>query len=347
MTSFQRSSVTLSVFLVGSLVLSWFVFVTLGRGIDGSTKSYSAVFSDVSGLRSGDDVRVAGVRVGRVDSIELDKTVARVRFRVQSDQTLYENTKAAVTYQNIIGQRYLGLLSDDPEAPVAKLTAGQEIPIERTEPSFDIAGLLNGFEPLFSVLDPDQVQNITDTMILALQGDSGSLTSLIAQTSDLTQSLVGPDQVLGDVIGNLNEVTGTLAAQSTNVEAVIDGMRTLFTTLRSRQGELVGSIDQIADTAGRMAEVFDGITPSMSALIAREPGFTGHMVANAEKFAYLFYNIPLAMKGLARMSQESTSANAYLCNANLTVIPGLSHLIPEIVAGLTPGGEIKQSAICR
>ncbi|MEO9329003.1 MlaD family protein [Gordonia aurantiaca] len=347
MSTFKKSLITLSVFLVVSLVLSWFVFVTLQRNVNGETRSYRAVFTDVSGLRTGDDVRVAGVRVGRVDKIELVKDVARVTFKVQADQTLYTNTRASVTYQNIIGQRYLGLLAGPPDPNAKPLEEGGEIPVGQTEPSFDIAGLLNGFEPLFSVLDPDQVQNISQTIITALQGDKGSLTSLIAQTSTLAESFAGPDDVLGDLIVGLDEVTASLAGQSSSVEVLIGHMRDVFTALNNRQGELVEQIDQISSTIGRTAVLFNNIEPSLSALIAREPGFTGHMVSNAEKFAYLFYNVPLAMKGLARFSQESTAANAYICNVNVTIIPGLSHLIPGIVAGATPGGKIQQSPICR
>ena len=52
---------------------------------------------------------MAGVRVGRVEKVELDRKLAKVSFVVENEQRLYGNTLASVTYQNIIGQRYLGL----------------------------------------------------------------------------------------------------------------------------------------------------------------------------------------------------------------------------------------------
>ena len=105
---YRKSLIGLAVFMAFATV-TWMVFATLQREVAGPTNSYSAVFTDVSGLAPGDDVRVAGVRVGRVDKIELVGTLAKVIFRVQRDQVLYTNTVASVTYQNIIGQRYLGL----------------------------------------------------------------------------------------------------------------------------------------------------------------------------------------------------------------------------------------------
>ena len=105
---------------------------------------YAAVFSDVFGLREGDDVRMAGVRVGRVEKIELQGDLAKVSFVVQSDQQLLGPTVASVTYQNIVGQRYLGLSLGNIGEP-GPLPAGSVIPIERTDPSFDVGAMLNGY----------------------------------------------------------------------------------------------------------------------------------------------------------------------------------------------------------
>ena len=99
----------LSLFMVVAVALTWLVYVTLRRDVGGRTAPYAAMFSDVFGLREGDDVRMAGVRVGRVEKVELQGDLAKVSFVVQSDQQVLGTTVASVTYQNIVGQRYLGL----------------------------------------------------------------------------------------------------------------------------------------------------------------------------------------------------------------------------------------------
>ncbi|MGC4008258.1 MAG: MlaD family protein [Pseudomonas sp.] len=106
---FRISASLLAVFMVIAMGLSYIVYVTLRRDVEGKTDAYSAVFTDAYGLREGDDVRMAGVRVGRVNSIELDRPVAQVAFVVQQEQALYGNTVAGVIYENIVGQRFLGL----------------------------------------------------------------------------------------------------------------------------------------------------------------------------------------------------------------------------------------------
>ena len=107
-----------------------------------------------------------------------------------------------MTYQNIVGQRYLGL-SLGPEGNQSVLPPGSALPLERTEPSFDVTALLNGYEPLFSLLNPQDADNLTKGIIASLQGDTSSLTTLISQTSTLTETFAGRDQALGAVITNL------------------------------------------------------------------------------------------------------------------------------------------------
>ena len=82
--SYRKPLIGFCLFAVLALVLTWTIWSTLERSVPGDTDKYTAYFNDVSGLHEGDDVRMAGVRVGRVDSIKLDGLVAKVGFRVES-----------------------------------------------------------------------------------------------------------------------------------------------------------------------------------------------------------------------------------------------------------------------
>ncbi|MEV0852025.1 MlaD family protein [Nocardia fluminea] len=344
--SFRRSLIGLSLFVAVSLGLIWVTFVTLHRGVDGSTRTYSAIFSDVTGLRAGDDVRMAGVRVGRVDTIALVGNRAEVRFRVEEQQKVFGNTKASITYQNVIGQRYLGLSLADFGEP-QELAPGGEIPLEHTEPSFDISVLLNGFEPLFGGLDPQQVDNVTGALITALQGDNTSLVLLIAQLTTLAESVAGPDQVLGAVITNLSRVVGDLAAHSGSVSTLLTQSRSIIDGLSRHRDELMGSLTTVASVTGRLATVVDDVRPQLNEFLTREPGFTRHFEENKDGFAYLGFNLPALLKGLARVSQDGSFLNTYLCNMGVTFLPALATLVPTIVGLASPTGTIQQSPICR
>ncbi|WP_019927299.1 MlaD family protein [Nocardia sp. BMG111209] len=351
---YRRPLLGLSVFLVVATALLWITFDTLDRGVNGSTRTYSAIFSDVSGLRSGDDVRMAGVRVGRVDHVDLDGADradpdgvrAKVTFRVQADQQLFGTTRASITYQNVVGQRYLGLAPSQVGNPAA-LPAGAVIPLDHTDPSFDLSGLLNGFEPLFGGLDTAQVNNLTDALVKALQGDNGSLAALVAQTASLAQSLAGPDQVLGAIIANLDTVVSGLSGRSAGLQTVLTQSRTLIDGLSRHRDELTGTLDRVAVLTGQVGAVMDSAEPQLNDLLHRGPGFTAHVNADKDAFAYLGYNLPPMFQGLARVTQEGAYLDIYPCTFDVTLVPALSTVVATIVAAATPSGTVQHSAMCR
>ncbi|WP_280262058.1 MlaD family protein [Nocardia wallacei] len=344
--SYRKPLIGLIVFLVVSIGLTWTMYVTLSRSVSGTTDSYSAIFTDVSGLHPGDDVRMAGVRVGRVQAVDLDGIRAKVTFEVQRDQKLYGNTVASVTYQNLIGQRYLGLSLRD-LGDSKTLAPGGQIPLEHTEPSFDISKLLNGFEPLFSVLDPQQVDNISAAVVRALQGDDGAITTLIAETATLAQAFAGPDQILGQVIDNLSAVVGDLSQQSGNLRTVTQQTRRIFDGLAQQRDQLFGQIDAISGTLGRAAEVVRGASPALNQFVDREPGFAQHFLDNKDKFGIVGFNLPFLLKGLARITGNGAYLDAYICDVKVSMIPGIDPLMAAILGMTTPSGRAENSGICR
>ena len=109
----KGATLGVAVFATVSIVLTLMVAGTLSRSAGGDTITVTALFRDATGLRSGDDVRLAGVRVGRVSATRLgtgdQRGLAVVTLKVAADQDLAGNTIAAVDYLNLMGQRYVAL----------------------------------------------------------------------------------------------------------------------------------------------------------------------------------------------------------------------------------------------
>lgn len=348
---FRTALIGFTTFMVAALVLTTLVYGTLRRDPAGPTDRYSALFTDVTGLREGDDVRVAGVRVGRVDSVALAGDagdIAKVVFQIDKDQSIYQDTTASVMYQNIVGQRYLGLSRDLNSPPAPRLAPGTQIPLDRTEPSFDVGALLNGFEPLFTLLDPTQVDRLSNAMIDAFQGDSAAIAHFVAQTSELTATFAGRDEILGDLIINLNTVTANLAAQDANLDGVITSAQTMVSELNSRRDNLISSVGSLNRAASRIAAIGDSVYPQLTELVYREPGFAQHLVGMPDQVAFLGSNVPLVLKGLARISGNGAYGNAYTCSLNMMgFFPGLNNLVPRIVRLASPDNVVKNSQKCR
>jgi phospholipid/cholesterol/gamma-HCH transport system substrate-binding protein len=344
---YRSALIGLSLFMVVAVTLTWLVYVTLRRDVAGPTVPFAAVFSDVFGLREGDDVRMAGVRVGRVEKIELQGDVAKVSFVVQSEQQLLGATVASVTYQNIVGQRYLGL-SLGSTGDAGTLPEGSVIPIDRTDPSFDVGTLLNGYEPLFSVLNPRDADNLTKGVIQSLQGDDASITALVDQTSQLTDSFAGKDQQLGAVITDLNSVVDNLARHNDSLDQVITHARDMVSTFDARRPELVSSFGSISRVVRQLSSITDEVYPNLHEMILRQPGFAQHLVGIEPQLAFTGANLPLLLKGFGRITNEGAYANAYACDLNITgFFPGLNDVVPIIVDAATPGNEAWYTPRCR
>lgn len=336
-------------FLVVTAVMTWLVYATLQRSVTGETTRYSAEFTDVFGLREGDDVRMAGVRVGRVMKIDLTgDSTAVVEFALRDEQKLFPDTEASILYQNIVGQRYLDLRRGPAGAAAGPLQAGSVIPLRRTTPSFDVGVVLNGYQPLFATIDPKAADQITAAAVQGLQGDSNAWAALVDQTGKLTETFAGRDELLGDLITGLDRLFATLAQQNGNIETTLGNTRQMVTTFNARRPELVASMGSLSRVMRALAAVTDEVNPSLQALVGREPGFAAHLVTIEPQLAFMGGNLPKMLKGLARVTNEGAYANVYACDLNaLGFFPGLNDVTPIVVNAATPGNKAQHTPKCR
>jgi phospholipid/cholesterol/gamma-HCH transport system substrate-binding protein len=220
--------------------------------------------------------------------------------------------------------------------------------MERTESSFDVTALLNGFEPLFSVLNPHDADNLTKGVIASLQGDTSSLATLVSQTSTLTATFGGRDQALGAVITDLNKVFGNLAAQNENFNAVISQTHDMVSQLDRRRPELVSSVGSLARVLGRLSASATDVYSAAREFIDRQPGATRHILSVEPQVAFFGDNIPLVLKGIGRAANQGAYGNAYACDINVFgFFPGLNDVVPIIVNAATPGNKAWHSPKCR
>src|ERR1700753_2473429 len=198
---------TLARLAVGVAVQLFFtavIVVVFGQIRFDRTNTYSAEFSNASGLRAGQFVRASGVEVGKVKKVDLvdgDKRI-RVDFAVDRSVQLYQSTTAQIRYQDLIGNRYLEINRGTGENAERALAPGGFIPLSRTPPALHLAALIGGFKPLFRALDPQKVNSIASSIITVFQGEGGPINDILDQTAQLTDRLAESDQAVGEVIHN-------------------------------------------------------------------------------------------------------------------------------------------------
>ena len=191
----RATLIKFAIFAVVMAMLTAFLFFIFGQYRTGSTTGYSAVFTDVSRLKPGQSVRVAGIRVGTVDSVSLqpDKKVV-VKFDADRNVVLTEGTRAAVRYLNLVGDRYLELV--DGPGSTKRLPAGGQIPVDRTAPALDLDLLLGGLKPVIQGLNARDVNALTSALLQVFQGQGGTLESLFAKTTSFSNALADNDQTV-------------------------------------------------------------------------------------------------------------------------------------------------------
>ena len=314
---FRWIVVKFAVFVLVSVLLAVVLLNTMLNGVDGATRSYHADFTDVAGLRVGDDVRVAGVRVGRVASIEVGHGGAEVGFEMAADQPLLATTTIVMRYQNLLGQRYLALVQGPDRGP--RLPAGATVPVARTSPGFDLTALLNGFRPLFEALRPTDVNALASSLVKVLQGEGGTVESLLAQTGQLTNTLADRDRVVGQVLDNLTPVLTDLAGRGTELQGTVQELRALMTGLAHDRKSIGASIDGMSRLIGSTAQLLQQARVPTVRAVKRFLAVMTLFMASKPQFVAAIGSFGETLAALGRASSYENAVNIYLCSTIVSV----------------------------
>ncbi|MCV7128416.1 MCE family protein [Mycolicibacterium vanbaalenii] len=320
MTGVGGAATKFAAFGLTMVLLTAGLFVIFGEYRSGSTHGYSAVFADSSSLESGDSVRVAGIRIGTVRSVNLqaDNTVV-VDFDADDDIRLTESTKVAVRYLNLVGDRYLELL--DAPGSTKLQRPGSRIGVERTEPALNLDLLLGGLKPVIQGLNPDDVNALTSSLIQILQGQGGNLESLFARTASFTNALADNGQTVERLIETLNETIGTVAADGEKFSGAIDQLEQLATGLaqdRDPIGEAITALDNgTASLAGLLTEARPPLAGTVDQLNRLAP-----LLSNETDLARLdlaLQKTPQNYRKLVRLGSYGSWLNLYICGVSIRV----------------------------
>ena len=278
--------------------------------------SYRALFTDVSGLAPGDDVRAAGVEVGRVDSLTLQSdNQVLVTFTTADAVPVTRGTTLTVRYKDIIGGRYLEI--NPPAGPSPPLPAGGEIPASATQPALSLDALFNGFQPLFQGLQPAQINQLSAELITMLQGEGGTIDTLLATIGSLTSTLANRDQVIGRVISNLDKVLGTVSQHDSQLSELVVRLQRLISGLAADRGTVGSSLGHIASLSGTLAGLLTAARPDISGTVYQVDRLATVLNANSRQINSYLQSLPGTYQLLNREGLYGSFFNFYLCGFQL------------------------------
>jgi phospholipid/cholesterol/gamma-HCH transport system substrate-binding protein len=281
--------------------------------------TYRAEFTNVSGLKNGDFVRMAGVEVGKVKKITVQPSaLVIVEFTVDPTAVaMSDGTRAAIRYDNLIGDRFLAV--EEGAGSVRRLEPGQTIPLARTDSALDLDALIGGFRPLFRALDPEQVNALSGQLIQALQGQGGTISSFLSQTSVLTNTLADRDQLIGEVIDNLNTVLGSLGDQNAQFDKGVQSLSELVGALSDRRSDITNSVAYANEAAGTIADLLQQSRPPLNTVVAQTDRVSATALADHEYLEKLLDTLPDKYRILSRQGLYGDFFSFYLCDIILKV----------------------------
>jgi len=317
-------AVRLLIFILVTTIATGFLVVTIGNISFAASKEYKAVFSDATGVVKGDDVRVAGVKVGNVEDVEVvDRTRALVTFKVEKDQQVTQSTDATIRYRNLVGQRYIALTQGvgGPDT----LSPGATIPMSRTRPALDLTVLFNGFKPLFEALSPADINKLSYEIVTVFQGEGGTLESLLSHTASVTSTLASRDQVIGSLITNLNQVMVTIGNRDEQLSSLLIKLRQFVSGLSQDRQAILGSLDSISGLAVQTSDLVTGIRPGLTTDVKQLRSVAGNLDRNKAEIDRALQVLPIKLEKVGRTAIYGSWFNFYLCQFQGKVkLPGLT-----------------------
>lgn len=313
---FRGAAWRLVVFLTVCALGTFALLTVFAQFRFGEGKNYFAEFTNVSGMKDSDMVRIAGVEVGQVQSISFnsDATV-RVEFSADDSVVLTDGTRAEIRYDNVIGGRYLALVEG--AGGVAALRPGETIPVARTRPALDLDSVIGGFKPLFRALDPTQVNELSGQLISALQGQGPTITSFLSQAAVVTSTLADRDQLIGQVVQNLDVVLGALGEQSDRLDTAVTSLSELVAGLAARGADVAGAVAYTDAAAASIADLLAQSRTPFSKVVTETDRTSSIAVADHDYLDNLLNTLPDKYRALGRQGMYGDFFSFYLCDVVL------------------------------
>lgn len=303
------------VFALATVLATLALAGTIRNSSEGARDEYVAIFSDVTSLNKGDDVRMAGVKVGTVSKVEVARgRLARVTFTVSDNAPLGEGARAELYFRNLVGQRYIAL--EPGNVTGERLRPGYVFDLEHTQAALDLTALFNGFQPLFRLLDPADVNELSGQIIAVFQGEGPTVEGLLKSTASLTSTLADRDQVIGDLITNLSSVLGVVNERSDQLDTTLVTLQRLVSGLSADRETIGSTLDGMGDLSESVAGLLEEGRPALKRSIKALGDLSGILADNEDVIARSLNTMPTKLERLAKLASYGSWVNFYVCSIN-------------------------------
>ena len=254
--SIRWLAIKLAIFTVFTIVITILLASVIGNfQLFSSPYEIEAEFTDATGLLKGDVVKAAGVTVGRVESIQIDNGIAVVTMSIREHSELPSGLRAQIRFRNLLGQRMITLTTDAETSTTELAADGERIPLDRTDPAFDLTVLFNGLRPLIRSTDPADINIVTTSLTEALKGRSDEVEAFLGNLADISDTLASKDDQLTTLLRNVNVVTEDLSGRDAQLRRTLSNLNSFLTDVAASKVDLAAALTTLDEAATRLGRI--------------------------------------------------------------------------------------------
>ena len=320
------------VFILIGIVAAALTVNTLRVPVRGAAHTYVLMFTDAEGLVAGNPVKMSGVRIGRVADVKLDPqpggtALARVSVQIEAAHPMPERVHASVRYGDMLGARYIALAEAGPDAPARD---GNRIPVTATSAPVNLTALMNGFQPLFSSLEPDQVNDLAQGFVDTFAGRTQSVDRLLRQIGTMGANLADNAGVFAQLVTNVNTLMGSADARSGQLAELFAGLGQLTSAIVGDDGELTRLLDSGDRALGSLAQMMTTAGSSFADALSGLRDATGAWLPKTRQFETFLERMPVMADRINHSGRYGGFMMLYLCNFNLKAFDAEANLFGSL-----------------
>lgn len=305
------------------LVLFTFNLTRLQGGI-----RYAAAFTEAGGLRPGEDVRVAGVKVGKIREVGLEEDHVKVVFTVNGNVRVGATSRAQIKIATILGSHYL----DVQPGGGRRQSPHAEIPTSRTAPAYEVVPALEDLSAQLGKIDVPRLGKAFDTLSQTMKGSPENVRGALAGLSRVSRAVAARDDSLTDLLGHTRDVTTLLASRSGDLATLVSDGSRLLREINDRRAVVRSLLSGTVALSGRISGTIDENRATIGPTLTQLHKVVDILLRDQDNLAH-------AVQTLGPF--VTTSADA---TANGRWFDGyLQNLIP-VPATLTPPGSTPRAA---
>lgn len=266
----RTAAVRFGSFVLVSGFLTWWIAGQIAGSDPSDAHELTARFDDVSGLVEGDDVRLAGIPIGRVTDVGVDDGEAVVAFRVDRNVDITADSTVVIRWRNLIGQRFVSILPG-----TSNLLVGDGDELVATTDVVDLGRIVNQLSPLAQSVGPDQVNRILNALVVAFENNEAPFDELLSDLDSLTALLADRDQLLGQMQADFAIIAGTLAERDEQIASMVGNLSSISGALDSTDQLLARALDEFGAFADSADTLLARSSSDLSAVLVQLPVITG------------------------------------------------------------------------